>query len=537
MFKSVTTWMVLGVLALVVWGASVDARTPRRERDSSIADKRKPKFTVGPETTHVTRPLDKNGYVDYAAALNEHMRKGVTPDDNANVLLWKAHGPHPEGSTLPAEYFQWLGVPPPPERGTYYVDFIRFAKDTLKIDLDKHVEELIDEMDRGSVRPWTAVHCPRLAAWLKANERPLALVVEATKRPRYFSPLVPGREEDGTSAGLITCLIPHVQKSREFAHALTTRAMLRLGQGRTTEAWQDLLACHRLGRHVAHGGCLIEALVGIAIDQIASGADVVFLDNAPLSAARAAACLRDLLALPPMPAVADKVDVCERFMYLETVTLIDRRGLTYFTSLLGRGDMDGLPKKLPANISWDPALRAGNQWFDRLVATMRVKDREVREKRMNRLEKALKDLRASVMDPKIAAEALTGDKSTPETRGQFLGDFLMGLLVPAVLKVQFAHDRNEQTQRNLHVAFALAQYRSEHGHYPKRLAALAPLYLAEVPGDLFAGKALTYRPSDNGYLLYSVGMNGQDDQGRSYDDEPPGDDIRVLLPLPPLPPK
>jgi hypothetical protein len=536
MFKSVTIWMVLGLLVLVAWGASVHARTPRRER-VSLADQRKPKFTVGPETTYVTRPLDKNGYIDYVAALNEHMRKGVTPDDNANVLLWKAHGPHPEGSTMPPEYFQWLGMPSPPERGTYYVDFIRFARDQLKIDLDKYREELFDEMDRGSVRPWTAVHCPRLAAWLKAIDRPLALVVEATKRPHYFSPLVPHKAEDGSSAGLIACLIPHVQKSREFANALTTRAMLRLGQGRTTEAWQDLLACHRLGRHVAHGGSLIEALVGIAIDHVASGADVVFLDNAPLSAARAAACLRDLQALPPMPAVADKVDVCERFMYLETVTLIDRRGLTYFTSLLDVGDMDALPKKLPANINWDPALRAGNQWFDRLVATMRVKDRELREKRMTQLERALKDLRASVKDPKVTAEALTGEKSSPETRGQLLGDFLMGLLIPAVVKVQYAHDRNQQIQRNLLVAFALAQYRSEHGHYPKRLAALAPHYLAEVPGDLFAAKALTYRPSENGFLVYSVGINGQDDQGRSYDDEPPGDDIRVLLPLPPLPPK
>ena len=41
-----------------------------------------------------------------------------------------------------------------------------------------------------------------------------------------------------------------------------------------------------------------------------------------------------------------------------------------------------------------------------------------------------------------------------------------------------------------------------------------------------------YRPSDNGYLLYSVGVNGKDDGGRTYDDNPPGDDPAVRMPLP-----
>jgi hypothetical protein len=37
-----------------------------------------------------------------------------------------------------------------------------------------------------------------------------------------------------------------------------------------------------------------------------------------------------------------------------------------------------------------------------------------------------------------------------------------------------------------------------------------------------------------GYLLYSLGPNGIDDQGRGFNDEPPGrDDISVRMPLPP----
>jgi hypothetical protein len=63
---------------------------------------------------------------------------------------------------------------------------------------------------------------------------------------------------------------------------------------------------------------------------------------------------------------------------------------------------------------------------------------------------------------------------------------------------------------------------------------LAPKYLAAVPNDLFSGRPLVYRPTGSGYVLYSVGPNGQDDGGRSSDDDPPGDDLTVRMPLPEL---
>jgi hypothetical protein len=69
---------------------------------------RKPMFTVGKETTHVLGPLDKAGRIDYETALNEKLRAGVTPDNNANVLLFQAFGPHPNGGTLPEGFFKWL---------------------------------------------------------------------------------------------------------------------------------------------------------------------------------------------------------------------------------------------------------------------------------------------------------------------------------------------------------------------------------------------------------------------------------------------
>src|SRR5262249_741190 len=80
-----------------------------------------PKFPLGRETTYVTGAPDKEGYIDYEAALNDRLGKDVTPQNNANVLLWKAFGPRPEGGKgMPAQFFKRLGIEPPPEGGDYF---------------------------------------------------------------------------------------------------------------------------------------------------------------------------------------------------------------------------------------------------------------------------------------------------------------------------------------------------------------------------------------------------------------------------------
>jgi hypothetical protein len=185
-------------------------------------------------------------------------------------------------------------------------------------------------------------------------------------------------------------------------------------------------------------------------------------------------------------------------------------------------------------IDWAPALRDGNRWYDRLTAASRQKGRAEREKAFDKIEEDLKALKKEAAGPGNLAKLVLGKAPPDKTVGKAIGNVLIGLLMPAARKVQSAYDRAEQVQRNLHVAFALAAYRSDRGRYPPKLDNLAPKYLAAVPGDLFSGKALIYRPSAKGYLFYSVGVNGKDDGGRWYDDDPPGDDPGVRMPLPEL---
>ena len=68
-------------------------------------------------------------------------------------------------------------------------------------------------------------------------------------------------------------------------------------------------------------------------------------------------------------------------------------------------------------------------------------------------------------------------------------------------------------------ALAVERYRLATGSLPVALAALAPQYLKEVPLDPFDGRPIRYTRQTPGYVLYSVGTDGQDNAGREQTEE------------------
>ncbi|HSQ56585.1 MAG TPA: hypothetical protein VLM40_12655 [Gemmata sp.] len=507
--------------------AATDARGEHPGPNKSLGT-----FTIGKSTTYITGPVDATGHIDYAAALNERLSKGVTPENNANVLFWKALGPNPLGPAAnPPGLFEALKMSEPPAGGDYFVRMEKYAATQLASGLGTP-DAAQETLTRLMKQPWTAKQNPGVASWLRANEKPLALVIEGTKRTHYYSPLLPGRTAIGPSS-LINSLLPGAQMARELAGAITVRAMLRVGEGQVEDAWQDLLACHRLGRVVGKGGTLIEGLVGFAIEQIACRGDVVFLAHTQPDAKQIAGYLRDLAALPPLPSVVDKVDLTDRFTMLQHIMLIDRGGIDYLNSLGGGGgnrQEGGFFAGFVLNgINWDPGLENANRWFDRIVAALRETSRSDRKRQFDTFVTDIRAMKDIATDKTRLARMLAEGRDPGKAKGEVIGDILITLLLPAVDKVQDASDRTAQVFENVAIAFALAWYARDNGNYPPTLESLAK-YLGRAPVDIFTGKMPIYKPTAHGYRLYSVGPNGQDDGGLTAEEKRGCDDIVVRMP-------
>ncbi|MCZ6653401.1 MAG: hypothetical protein O7D91_10300 [Planctomycetota bacterium] len=78
------------------------------------------------------------------------------------------------------------------------------------------------------------------------------------------------------------------------------------------------------------------------------------------------------------------------------------------------------------------------------------------------------------------------------------------------------HFRTLALRRMAAVGLAVWLFEAEHGDWPDRLEQLAPEYLPEVPPDPFAepGRRIAYDPYVEPPILYSVGANGIDEEGK-----------------------
>jgi hypothetical protein len=80
-------------------------------------------------------------------------------------------------------------------------------------------------------------------------------------------------------------------------------------------------------------------------------------------------------------------------------------------------------------------------------------------------------------------------------------------------------DRSRAQVDLLRTVLMLKVHRHEHGSYPAGLAALGP----KRPQDVFSGKDFLYRRRGQGFVLYSIGENLQDDGGQTLRDLKQGD--------------
>jgi hypothetical protein len=517
--------------------ASADEKKNTDKPAETKKDKQKSKITVAKDVTFFTKPLDKNGYVDYAAALNKLYSKGVTPENNAVVLMYKAFGPKPDGTTQqPDQFFELLGMKKPPAEGEYFKDLRDILTDQGIKRTDDAWQQLLDEQGKSTKRPWKDGELKMVAHWIKVNKGPLKHIEEAVTRPFNYSPLVIPIDENGKSSGLIATLLPGIQESRSFARVLVARALNHLGEGRVQEAWNDLVVVRKLGRLIGQGPTLIEALVGIAIENMGSHALVLLVEHSKPNAKQVAKYLAELDKVDkshPLSNMHDKVNTTERSMYIDCVQLLARGDLT-IEQLAGvsGGDsaLTGIVQKYATGlVHWDIVLREGNKWYDRTVKVMRIDDYGQRK---IEAAKVTRDIQKMAIEARGPLNILTflDPKNGRKAASEYMGKVMVALLLPAVQRARIAQDRAVQNGRLLRISLALAAYHEEHGQYPAKLSAIKNT-LNPIPKDVF-GDALTYKLTEKGYVVYSIGNNGKDENGRWYDDVPSGDDVNVRMPVP-----
>jgi tetratricopeptide (TPR) repeat protein len=516
---------VTALLCLIV-ASRVVANEPSENKPAAKSSKRaKAAVTVSKETTYITEPLWKDGSVDYVAALDQLARQGVTPANNAAVLFWQAVGPGEIWEEIRDEYFRKLGIPTLPEKGDYFVNlenYLARQKEGNKSGNGKPEAgsqvDVYEIMDQVTERPWSRKEYPVIAQWLEANEKPLSLIVEASKRPRRYDPLIGSR--------LIVAPCMATMSCRDLARVIIVRAMLRLNDGKIDEAWEDLLTCHRLARLMGQGPTFIEALPAGSLEEWACAGDLALLQNTHLTAAQAARMREDLNKLPPMPVMKEKISVAERFTFLDDVSYSAQQGLPGFAGFTSIKPYKYLQRTVNLLVSegkrspvdWDVSLRMGNAWFDRIAEAFNKPTRNQQKESLKELQEEFNNLKKTVTDANSLEKSMLEDRRkaiSQRVAEIFIVTFGPEICVSSAVSVEERYTMRFELDK---IAFALAAYRADHGKYPVMLGDLVPKYIVEVPRDEWNDSELHYRHVADGFVLYSAGNNGRDDGAKSYED-------------------
>lgn len=475
-----------------------------------------PRIIISPQTTHITTPLRPDGLPDYEAHILQQLREGVTPQNNAAALLWPAIWP---GELSPKHYAAVaaeLGLDAIPSPENAAVPISKVISNWLQSQqpdsanagsANAHDDSEFDSLfNQVTSRPWTSSQYPWLAEWVNDSQKPLDTMAEASRRPRcYFpSPTL----LDNQSDPVVSFLLPGVQSARECGRSLVARAMWHLGEHRPSEAWQDLLAIHRIGRLVTQGPTLVEQLVGIAIDNIACHATVTLLHDRQLTPEQARHLLRDLVALPPFDNYANSIDHTERLFFIDAAMQLSRN--THAPEMLGMMTDETRAASLLqlVRLDWNFVLRRGNEFYDRYAAAVRLPRFESRWQAVQQVNQSVQ-----TFNNRAGLHTLASSTLNLTYRSDVVAYYLLSQLTPAVDAALAAQDRANAMLDLTRLAAALAVYRAGKGRYPERLDDLVPGVLEKLPVDFYHDKPFFYKRIDTGYLLYTAGPNGQDDGG------------------------
>jgi hypothetical protein len=128
------------------------------------------------------------------------------------------------------------------------------------------------------------------------------------------------------------------------------------------------------------------------------------------------------------------------------------------------------------------------------------------------MEGYIKIGRLPIHERQKAAEAV-------EARIQSISNahILLHVIMPALLRATIIDIRNVAQLLTARVGLAIERYRLAAGKLPDALTDLVPAYLNAVPRDPFDGNDLRYKKLEPGFVVYSIGEDLIDDDGKEME--------------------
>lgn len=297
--------------------------------------------------------------------------------------------------------------------------------------------------------------------------------------------------QDGAAA-----LFPHLSKFRDASRIVAAHALVLAKDGHVEEALDWCQVALRMSPHAASDPTLIGQLVAIAVQAITFDAVKQIVSAADIPPATADRFERHLR----------QIDLYKTF----TAAMIGERGFT-------RSIFDDLNEE-PYEVYRSMGLRLHGfdalplrLYFSWLARPLHKLDQLAYLKHMGQTIEIQKlPYREGAPRLRVLDENTYGLPS-------YL--FITRMLTPVFIRVSGKRDQGIVNIGLCRVVLALKAYKYERGAYPDTLERLQQTLDWQLPEDPFSGQDFAYRRQGEGFVLYSVGEDLEDDGGLPERDE------------------
>ncbi len=304
-------------------------------------------------------------------------------------------------------------------------------------------------------------------------------------------------------------MLPHLGKTRAAARLLALQAIERTAAGQTEQAAEALIAGLRLGGALENEPVLISGLVRIACDAI-------IMEQVQRWASRCRPKAETLKRVETALAEEVDPDMVKHWILGERCFGMD----AYRTYVLGPNRAAGIEQMagvLPAG---------GGGAFLRVIPDAYFKMDMLAY--IDLMNGYLDALRQPYPQSLIRAAHVGQDMEHQIPRYYII----VRMLLPALGRVFSEGQRHMARMESARLALAVLRYRAKHERLPETLDALVPEVLDALPPDPFNAEPLRYKQDADGFVIYAVGENGEDDGGKTQrvDGELPDVGFRVRWP-------
>ena len=338
------------------------------------------------------------------------------------------------------------------------------------------------------------------------NEETIEFLREALRYP-YVPPRDVEDFDDSDTA--------HFGDFRVLARLLGLKVQVEQANDRPNEAMTAALDCIEMGRKIAPAADLMGAMTGVAVSAIGQR-DVPDLIRRVDPHARREAIQR-LEGMREIKVNMIRILNADRLQFLKHLKTTFqhkdwRREMAKLETMEDGMDLDPLTTEFQDFPFWQRQRIRWRSWTfhkGRIIESYHQTITEIE----NALAKPYPD----------------GLERWPDGGSGLPSVFEVGL-TRTIPTVWFLILVNETSVEALIASLALESHRTMHGTYPATLEDIDPSLIDTAPRDPFTdGQPLRYRRDGDGYVLYSIGPNGEDNDGQAMM-RPDGPPERRYLP-------